>query len=131
MLNRCTNPRAPNWKYYGGRGIKVCERWKDFLNFVLDMGRRPSLEHSIDRWPNKDGDYEPGNCRWATGLQQAKNKRPPRRSLKVVNDEVVGWARQYRLHHGRDPKIAEALDAFTSVSRTTIWRRLKSAGREP
>jgi hypothetical protein len=129
MLTRCANPRASNWKYYGGRGIKVCERWQDFLNFVLDMGRRPSSEHSIDRWPNQDGNYEPGNCRWATRDEQTRNKRrsQPPRNL-AAQDGFADWAREYRQHNGRNPKVREAKDAFKSMSRTTVWRRLKSVG---
>jgi hypothetical protein len=73
MLDRCNNPNRKHYKYYGGRGIKVCERWMTFANFLADMGRRPSPLHSIDRWPNPDGDYEPGNCRWATRMQQRHN----------------------------------------------------------
>jgi hypothetical protein len=74
MWQRCTDSTLPSWKYYGARGISVCERWKSLEAFVEDMGRRPSLRHSIDRI-NNDGNYEPGNCRWATPLEQAQNKR--------------------------------------------------------
>jgi hypothetical protein len=75
MRNRCTNPKATDWKRYGGRGIQVCERWERFENFSADMGSRPSPTHSIDR-VNNDGNYEPGNCRWATASEQALNRRP-------------------------------------------------------
>ena len=75
MIHRCTNPKAHNWKWYGGRGITVCERWRSsYANFLADMGRRPSLKHSIDRI-NNDGNYEPGNCRWATQSEQVQNSR--------------------------------------------------------
>jgi hypothetical protein len=72
---RCTNPKCRAWKNYGGRGIRVCERWRKFENFLKDMGIKPSLKHSIDRYPNNDGNYEPGNCRWATAKEQIANRR--------------------------------------------------------
>jgi hypothetical protein len=76
---RCYNPEYPEFEYYGGRGIVVCDRWLDkqngFLNFLEDMGKKPSAEHSIDRYPNVNGNYEPANCRWATPKQQGGNKR--------------------------------------------------------
>ncbi len=74
ILQRCTNPCNPRFHCYGGRGIKVCERWSVFENFLEDVGKRPSSELSIDRI-NNDGDYEPGNVRWATLEQQTKNRR--------------------------------------------------------
>lgn len=61
---------------YINRGIVVCERWNSFENFLADMGERPSLKHSIDRYPNNDGNYEPSNCRWATQKEQCQNSRP-------------------------------------------------------
>lgn len=75
MIKRCHNPQDKDYAKYGGRGIKVCDRWRYSLdNFVEDMNPRPSLKHSIDRI-NNDGNYEPNNCRWATILEQAYNKR--------------------------------------------------------
>ncbi len=75
MKDRCFNKNHHAFASYGGRGITVCERWLKFENFLADMGDRPSLQHSIDRFPDNDGDYEPGNCRWATKSEQQKNKR--------------------------------------------------------
>lgn len=73
MRYRCFNPKAKPYKYYGGRGITVCDRWLSFQNFFDDMGERPS-GMSIDREDN-DGNYEPGNCRWATPKEQRANQR--------------------------------------------------------
>ena len=75
MKDRCSNPKTLNSSYYLGKGIKVCERWKDsFENFFEDMGYAPSKIHSLDRYPNRHGNYEPTNCRWATKKQQTDNR---------------------------------------------------------
>jgi hypothetical protein len=80
MLNRCRRPQDISYKYYGGRGIRVCERWASFEDFLADMGPIPA-PLSIDRVDN-DGHYEPGNCRLATPKEQASNKRKPQRINK-------------------------------------------------
>jgi len=77
MFNRCVRPKSTAYAYYGGRGIKVCERWQGddgFANFLTDMGERPAGK-TLDRYPDNNGNYELGNCRWATPLEQARNRR--------------------------------------------------------
>lgn len=81
MNRRCADPTRPDYPRYGGRGIKVCERWRNsFETFFADMGERPSIKHSIDRIDH-DGHYEPGNCRWALGKTQQRNLSSNRRVL--------------------------------------------------
>lgn len=106
MRYRCNNPKSPGWKKYGGRGIKVCVRWDtSFMAFLSDMGKRPSDEHQLDRFPDNNGDYQPGNCRWATRLQQARNTRQNRvvtfrgEALSVSEwAERVGISKRAMLH---------------------------------
>ena len=83
MIQRCYNSKRDGYSYYGGRGIAVCARWRDsFESFLADMGPKPPSAHSLDRFPNSDGNYEPDNCRWATKQEQMLNRRPlPYRSL--------------------------------------------------
>lgn len=82
MRQRCTNPKHVSYPRYGGNGIAVCGRWRDFRLFLKDVGPRPSLGHSLDRI-DCAGNYEPGNVRWATRSEQEKNKRP--RNMKDLD----------------------------------------------
>lgn len=92
---RCYDPRIHNYDRYGGRGIRMCDRWlESFSNFLADMGRRPSPQHSIDRIDN-DGNYEPGNCRWATAEEQASNKSNNRiLTFKGQSLTLSEWSRR-------------------------------------
>lgn len=109
MQTRCHNPNSEDYPNYGGRGIRVCERWRtDFAAFLADMGPRPSSRHSIDRFPNQDGNYEPGNCRWATAKEQQNNRR---------NNNFL-------THAGLTLTITE-WSLRTGLSRQTILHRLK------
>lgn len=75
---RCRDPKHPSYRFYGARGIKVCDEWRawgGYRKFLAHIGPKPTPQHTLDRWPNKNGNYEPGNVRWATPKQQALNTR--------------------------------------------------------
>ncbi len=100
MKRRCLNPKAPYFVDYGGRGITICAEWvNDFDRFYGDMGPRPD-GHSLDRFPDNDGNYEPGNCRWATPVQQNNNRRV---TVRLVFDgrvkSIMDWADEVGVAH--------------------------------
>jgi hypothetical protein len=81
MKDRCHNSTNISYKWYGAKGVRVCDRWiHSFENFILDMGRKPSRTHSIDRI-NPSGNYEPSNCRWATPSEQTKNRSVNKKAI--------------------------------------------------
>lgn len=98
MKDRCLNKKNISYRNYGGRGITVCLQWQlSFLTFARDMGLRPTSKHSIDRIDN-DGNYEPGNCRWATRREQSSNRRD---SVLLTYDgrtmPLAHWAREIKI----------------------------------
>lgn len=109
LIGRCEDKKRKQYKDYGGRGIKVCKRWrKSFQAFIDDMGPRPSRFHSIDRI-NNDGNYEPSNCRWETRAQQGKNQRTNK------------W-----IEHGGRKMILADWSKETGIHQKTLSLRLKS-----
>lgn len=101
MIKRCTNPKDESYHNYGGRGIRVCDRWLHaFENFYADMGPRTSNSHSVDRRDN-DGNYEPGNCYWATKEEQDNNRRTNR--IVYFKDKkytIAQLSKEYGIEYG-------------------------------
>lgn len=133
MIKRCTYKKHPNYKYYGGVGVTVCDRWlHSFQAFVDDMGEKPTLEHTLDRIDFR-GNYEPKNCRWATVVEQAENTKRGITVCSVTLDGVTktlaAWGRLLGLSenvvastrkiiiNGETPEIALA----TAVLRRQVW----------
>ena len=113
MIQRCFNSNTPEYKYYGARGITVCERWRDFAAFLEDMGERPSKKYSIDRI-NVNGNYEPENCRWADERTQHNNTR---RNI-------------YYVYNGENKTAAE-LARIAGIGYDTMRARLSKQGLTP
>jgi hypothetical protein len=116
MRARCRNPKNQDFANYGGRGIRVCERWDDFGAFFADMGERP-VGMTIDR-KDTDGQYEPANCRWATDEQQANNRRS--NHLITINGEqktLQQWANQFGVESSKARyRLANGYGALQSFS---------------
>lgn len=111
MIDRCYNPNSGNYRHWGDRGIVVCDRWRDsFEAFLEDMGKRPSPTHSIDRI-NNDGNYEPGNVRWATPSEQARNTRSSKTKNIIVE---VGEVSDADLQNWKNSPVKEILLAATN-----------------
>lgn len=99
MRERCSNQNNPSYHNYGGRGISVCARWATFVNFISDMGLKPSPKHSLNRIDN-DGNYEPGNCEWATKTKQDNNRRTNKFvSFNGQTHTVADWARLLNINY--------------------------------
>lgn len=139
MRARCTNPKDMRWPNYGGRGIKVCDRWlHSFENFLADMGEKPQSRPrsvSIER-SNNDGDYEPSNCRWAGAKEQGNNTRSNR---FVEHDGITltltEWAKRLGISpsglHSRYLKGEMPPHLFRAADTTRWSNARKSANRDP
>ena len=108
MVERCTNSASNMYPEYGGAGISVVPEWVGiggFERFLAHVGERPSQAHSIDRFPNHAGNYEPGNVRWATDGEQARNRKS---TILITIDGVTRCAKDWALASGIDPETAYA-----------------------
>lgn len=127
MIARCTNPKFPGWNRYGGRGIKVCDRWRDFRNFLQDMGERPPFK-TLNRI-NNDGNYEPGNCNWADRYEQAANQsRKPAKPKRITTPAIL---RQRFITFQGETMNLYHWSRRTGIERSTIrWRLNKGLSPE-
>ena len=123
MKNRCLNPRAYDWKYYGGRGINICDAWHLFSNFIADMGRRPTPEHTLER-QHTDKDYYKDNCYWATREQQARNRRYCKMTIELArlirNLYETGQGNQYQLA----ARFGVSQRTISLITRGESWREI-------
>ena len=127
IKQRCDNPKHIGYQYYGARGITMCDRWRNSLDaFIADMGMRPSHQHSIDRYPDTDGNYEPGNCRWATLKEQRRNFK----RYKVSGQTAFGrtqtfdeWAAEFGIK--RNTLVTRINRGWTLEQALTEKRRTK------
>lgn len=117
IQNRCYNKKFKDYNHYGKFGITVCDRWREsFENFILDIGLAPSKEHSIDRFPKQDGNYEPDNCRWATIEQQNRNRKDntylEHNGVKLIMSD---WNKILNISKGSIRKHLKKGESFSDV----------------
>lgn len=117
MIQRCYNPNHPSYHNYGARGITVCDRWRfSFENYLADVGKRPSIKHSADRYPNNNGNYEPGNFRWATRKEQARNQRTNKRlEYKGIRLILMDWSAVLKIGQSTIAYRLNRKESFDSI----------------
>lgn len=123
MIQRCYNKKHPSYHNYGGRGIRVCRRWRfSFENYLADVGKRPSPKHSADRYPNNaTGNYEPGNFRWATRREQSRNLRTNRRlEYNGTTLIVADWAAILKVNRSSIDYHLNRKESFASIAKHYI-----------
>jgi|SRR5688572_23678098 len=141
MRKRCLNPKDKDYPQYGGRGIKICRRWDSYIAFLKDMGRKPGLGYSIER-EDVNGDYTPRNCRWATNLEQQRNRRVTmyveyegeKIAVSKLGERAVVGVDLFRSRIQQGWDIARALttprvEGWTRVATGTKFQNRKGAHR--
>jgi hypothetical protein len=137
MISRCSDPKVVTFKHYGGRGIRVCARWQTFENFLSDMGPRPSGQqgnrpaYSLDRHPDPNGNYEPGNCRWATWKEQNRNNRHNTHVVILETSKTIAeWSEVLGLTRERIKLLTQALGDINHRWLKTFEKAVRPRARE-
>ena len=126
LKNRCLNPKAHDYKYYGRRGIRVCRKWLTFEGFIEDMGRKPAPDLTLDR-KNVNKNYCKSNCRWATRARQSRNRTDSR----FTDAKAARIRKLYATGRYRQKDIAEMFNssqaAISQITRNASWRQIGGA----